>query len=376
MKKSIIILLHIGFWFCYLLLIAILLAVFYRSSNPAIDQTARVLNAFKSLFLFAFLPSFLTFYGCYLILFTKYLQQKKFFLSLFFGLLISIAASTIAYFLMRYLIESGQLIDMDKGGVSGRSTAVRTILFMSFIASIAGLAALIIKGFITWVKEIKLKEELKQKNHETEMALIKSQLDPHFLFNTLNNIDVLILKDATVASNYLNKLSDILRFMLYETKTDEILLKKEIEYIEKYIELQKIRTANANYVNFEVIGNPASITIAPMVFIPFIENAFKHSTNKKIDNAITVQLFITEENIQFVCENKFDPNRKILQESNGLGNDLIQKRLHLIYPEQHLLELDKQINLYSVKLTIKNGQIFLYYNRRRTLGTGKNKEFC
>ncbi len=355
MKKSIVILLHIGFWLCYLLLIGIMLAVFYRSSNQAIDQTERVINAFKSLFLFAFFPSFLTFYGCYLIVFQKFLQQKKFLLSLLFGILISIGASIIAYVVMRYFIESGQMNDMDKGGVNGRSTAVRTILFMSFISSIAGLAALIIKGFITWFNEIKLKEELKQKNHETEMALIKSQLDPHFLFNTLNNIDVLILKDAEEASNYLNKLSDILRFMLYETKTDEILLRKEIEYIEKYIELQKIRTANANYVSFEVIGNPANIPIAPMVFIPFIENAFKHSTNKKIDNAINVQLFINKENIIFVCENKYDPNRKVIQESNGLGNHLIQRRLNLIYPEQHLLELEKQINLYSVKLTIKNG---------------------
>lgn len=355
MKRSIIFLLHIGFWLCYLLLIGIMLAVFYRSSNPAIDQTARVLNAFKSLFLFAFLPSFLTFYGCYFIVFPNYLQQKKFFLSFIFGFLISVVASAFAYMLMRYLIESGLLMDMDKGGVNGRSTALRTILFMSFIASIAGLAALIIKGFITWFNEIKLKEALKQKNYETEMALIKSQLDPHFLFNTLNNIDVLILKDPTEASLYLNKLSDILRFMLYETKTDEILLRKEIEYIEKYIELQKIRTANANYVSFEVLGQPANITIAPMVFIPFIENAFKHSTNKKIDNAITVQLAITEENILFVCENKFDSNRKVVQESNGLGNDLIQKRLHLIYPEQHQLEIAKQTNLYRVKLTIKNG---------------------
>jgi two-component system LytT family sensor kinase len=355
MKKSIVILLHIGFWLCYLLLIGIMLAVFYRSSNPSVDQTARVINAFVSISLFAFLPSILTFYGCYFIIFIKYLQQKKFSLSFIFGILISIGASIIAYVVMRYLIESGQLIDMDKGGVNGRSTAIRTILFMSFIASIAGLAALILKGFITWFNEIKLKEELKQKNHETEMALIKSQLDPHFLFNTLNNIDVLILKDATEASNYLNKLSDILRFMLYETKTDEILLRKEIEYIEKYIELQKIRTANANYVSFQVIGNPANISIAPMIFIPFIENAFKHSTNKKIDNTITVQLFINDKNILFVCENKFDPNRKVIQESNGLGNDLIQRRLNLIYPEQHLLELDKQINLYSIKLTIENG---------------------
>ena len=226
---------------------------------------------------------------------------------------------------------------------------------MAFIATITGIPALVVKGFITWFDEIKLKETLQQKNHEIEMALIKSQLDPHFLFNTLNNIDVLILKDATEASNYLNKLSDILRFMLYETKTDEILLRKEIEYIEKYIELQKIRTANANYVRFLVEGNPANITIAPMVFIPFIENAFKHSTNKKIDNAINVQLFITKENILFVCENKFDSNRKVVQESNGLGNDLIQKRLHLIYPDRHQLEIDKKTTLYSVKLTIKNG---------------------
>jgi len=355
MKKSIVILLHIGFWLCYLLLIGIMLAVFYRSSNPSVDQTARVVNAFISLSLFAFLPSFLTFYACYFLVFTKYLQQKKFLLSIGSGFLFSIVASIIAYILMRYLIETGQLIDMDKGGVNGRSTAIRTVLFMSFIASIAGLAALILKGFITWVKEIKLKEELQQKNHETEMALIKSQLDPHFLFNTLNNIDVLILKDATEASNYLNKLSDILRFMLYETKTDEILLFKEIEYIEKYIELQKIRTSNANYVSFEVLGNPIYITIAPMVFIPFIENAFKHSTNKKIDNAIRVQLIIQKGQLVFVCENKFDSNRKLKQESNGLGNDLIQKRLHLLYPERHLLAIDKQTNLYSVKLTIKNG---------------------
>lgn len=355
MKKSFVILLNISFWFCYLLLIIIILASFYRSDDPAINQFPRVLNAFYSVFLFAFFPSFITFYFYYFMIFPKYLKQKKILLSILYGVAFSLAAAIIGYIMIRYCIESGYLHDMDHNGKNGRSTALRTILIMAFIATIAGIPALVVKGFITWFDEIKLKEELKQKNHETEMALIKSQLDPHFLFNTLNNIDVLILKDATEASNYLNKLSDILRFMLYETKTDEILLRKEIEYIEKYIELQKIRTANANYVNFEVIGNPANSTIAPMVFIPFIENAFKHSTNKKIDHAINVQLFINKENILFVCENKFDSNRKTIQESNGLGNNLIEKRLHLIYPEKHTLEVCKKTNLYSVKLTIKNG---------------------
>ena len=127
MKKSIVVLLHIGFWVCYLLIIAIMLAVYYRSSSHAIDQTGRIENAFESLFLFAFFPSFITFYGCYILVFPKYLQQKRFFFSIISGILISLSASVIAYILMRYLIESGQLLDMDKGGINGRSTAIRTI---------------------------------------------------------------------------------------------------------------------------------------------------------------------------------------------------------------------------------------------------------
>jgi len=355
MRKSIVVLIHIGFWVCYFLLISIMLAVFYRSSSHTVDQTSRIVNAFESLFLFAFLPSFITFYGCYFLVFPKYLQLKKNLLSIIYGILISIGASILVYILMRYLIESGQLLDMDKGGINGRSTAIRTIAVMSFIGSISGMVAMVIKGFVTWMDEIKLKEELKWKNRETEMALVKAQLDPHFLFNTLNNIDVLILEDAAVASNYLNKLSDILRFMLYETKTETILLEKEIEYIEKYIELQKIRTSNTNYINFQITGTPGNRTIAPMVFIQFIENAFKHTTNKKIDHAINVQLFIEKETIRFICINKFDSNRKIKQASNGLGNDLIQQRLNLIYPQKHTLELSNHCNLYSVNLIIENG---------------------
>ena len=355
MKKSVVILIHIGFWVCYFLLVIIMLAVFYRSSSQSVDQTARIKNAFESILLFAFSPSFITYFGCYFLIFPKYLQQKKTLLAIIYGILISIGASVIIYFLMRYLIESGQLMDMDKGGIHGRSTAIRTIMVMSFIASVTGIVALVIKGFITWVDEIKLKEELKWKNHETEMALVKAQLDPHFLFNTLNNIDVLILENAEVASNYLNKLSDILRFMLYETKTDTILLEKEIEYIEKYISLQKIRTSNPTYVNLQITGTPGDKTIAPMVFIQFIENAFKHTSNKKIDHAIDVQLFIENKTIRFVCKNKFDSKRKLKQESNGLGNELIQRRLNLIYPEKHTLELSNHCNLYTVNLTIQNG---------------------
>ncbi len=345
MKKSIVGLLHAGFWGCYLVLIMVILGVLFGSRGEV--STSRIENAFEIILIFAVIPSIITFYSFYFLLFPKFLQQKKIFLPIIYGLLISLFSDFIGYTILS--VKYGEMCRDDD------SSPLMVILFMSFINLVCGVIALVIRGFITWFEEIKLKDALRQKNHEMELALVKSQLDPHFLFNTLNNIDVLILKNANEASNYLNKLSDIMRFMLFETKTDKILLSKEIEYIEKYIALQKIRTANSNYVNFKITGITDHETIAPMVFIPFIENAFKHTTNKKLENAVDINIIIKKDNIQMVCENKFDPNRKLQQENNGLGNELIQKRLSLIYPEAHTLDVANQNGLYSVHLTINNG---------------------
>ena len=355
MKKSFVILLHTGFWTCYFILIAIMLGVYYRSSIHANNQEFRILNALKSLLLFAFIPSFISYWSYYYILFPKYLQHKRIFLSIIHGIFISLMAALFGYILIRYSIESGYMKDMDDGGKHGRSTAIIVIVVMTLIGLVTGVVALIIRGFINWYNEKKLKDALKEKNHEMEMALIKSKLDPHLLFNTINNIDALIIKDAVEASNYLNKLSDIIRFMLYETKADKIRLSQEIEYIEKYIALQKIRTANVNYVQFAVTGIVDNKYIAPMVFIPFIENAFKHTNNKKLENAITINILIKEETIQLICENKFDTRLVVKQKNGGLGNELIQKRLQLIYPEKHILEVHKNNELYTVNLTIING---------------------
>ncbi len=332
-----------------------MLSVYFRSNVNVNNQEFRILNALKSLFLFAFIPSFISYWSYYFLLLPKYLQHKRIFLSIIYGVLISLGASLIAYILIRYSIESGYMIDMDDGGKHGRSTAITVIIAMTFIGLITGVVALVIKGFINWYNEKKLKEALKEKNHEMEIALIKSKLDPHLLFNTINNIDALILKDAVEASNYLNKLSDIMRFMLYETMAERILLSQEIEYIEKYISLQKIRTANEHYVQFSVTGIIGDKMIAPMVFIPFIENAFKHTNNKKLENAITVHIIISKKTVQLVCENKFDTKPRVQQPDSGLGNELIQKRLQLIYPEKHTLEVNKTNEQYTVNLTINNG---------------------
>jgi two-component system, LytTR family, sensor kinase len=353
MKKSFVVLLHIGFWACYVMSILIILVVAYRNNVNISDQESRIVNALKSLFFFAFFPSFISFNLFYFFLFPKYVQQNKFILSIIYGFLITTGAALIGYILLRFLIESGYIIDMDSGGRHGRSTAVIVITAMTLIGLICGIVALVIRGFITWFNEIKVKQMLKEKNHEMEMALIKSQLDPHLLFNTINNIDSLILKDAVAASDYLNKLSDIMRFVLYETTADKILLSQEIEYIRKYIALQKIRTSNETYVHFSLTGAIGNKRIAPMVFIPFIENAFKHTHNKKLENAITVDIVIEDETTQLICENKYD-SKSVKQAIGGLGNELVQKRLNLLYQGKHTLAVHKTNELYSVILTIPN----------------------
>jgi len=347
MKKSAIAILQIGFWLCYLIMIMVILGVLY--GDESLEAEAQIQHTFETLIFFALVPSALSFYGFYYFLFPKYFKQKKYLLSAFYGVLIPVVSALIGYFSLT------ELYGEDTCGEDPVETFIGMILFMSVISLISGIIGLVIQGFITWFEEAKLREKLVEKNHQMELALVKSQLDPHFLFNTINNIDVLILKDPNEASNYLNNLSDIMRFMLFETKSELIPLAKEVEYIKKYIELQKIRTSNSNYVNFEVSGVLEGKKIAPMVFVPFIENAFKHTNNKKIENAIDVRVVVNDASIELHCINKFEPNKATQQESHGLGNMLIKKRLNLLYPNQYNLTIKKDSNQYRVLLIINHG---------------------
>lgn len=205
--------------------------------------------------------------------------------------------------------------------------------------------------FIEWISDRKIKAELEKDKLISQLELLTSKINPHFLFNTINNIDVLIEKDAVMASLYLNKLSDILRFMLYETKTDKISLEKELAYIEKYIDLQKIRTSNANKINYSVKGEVKDLMIEPMLFIPFIENAFKHSESIKATTILEVNFVIEKGKITFECLNTYGAT-SLIKTENGIGNVLIEKRLSLLYPNKHSLQINDKDGTYKVKLVL------------------------
>ena len=345
MKKSVVVLLHVGYWVIYLLLLSMFFVILNIGKMHITLKILSIVLFFKPFGWSAILPALIGFYTFYSILFDRYLKKKKI-LKLFLS-------ATAFAFIGSIITELVIYVAFHNQGVNwGGNDIVIIGLLFAFVSLINGVTGLVVKGFINWYNDIKFKVELTRKNYEMELALVKSQINPHFLFNTINNIDVLITKDAIRASEYLNKLSDIMRFMLYETKTEKIPLNKELTYIEKFIELQKIRTTNQHYINYSVKGDPTSFMIPPMLLIPFIENAFKHTENKKTENAININLDVEKEKLVFECENSYNQNTQMKQEHSGLGSGLIKKRLALLYPGKHKLAITNNNEIYKVELAL------------------------
>jgi len=338
--------LHFAYWGVYFLLLVLFeLAGLHTMHFTFLGFWHAVF--FSPATIFSGLSGIVAFYIFYFVLFSRLLQPRRLMLLGLTAIGVSLGSA-----LLVFLIMSRLLFPWLKYGFTWDTG--REVLVLGFIAFVNGVLALVMRGFITFYREIQLKEYLRRQNAELELALIKSQISPHFLFNTLNNIDVLIEKDAARASGYLNKLSDILRFMLYETKTDRIPVGEELVYIGKYIELQKIRTAHPEYIQFTIEGESDQLMVEPLLFLPFIENAFKHA-GKKEEGAIKIRFKLDREKITFDCENRYDPKGPALPEANGgLGNGIIRRRLQLLYPGRHTLEINAGHEVYKATLTLTN----------------------
>jgi len=205
-----------------------------------------------------------------------------------------------------------------------------------------------------WFNKQKRTQELEKKNLQSELSMLKNQINPHFLFNTLNNIDSLIKKNPDCASKSIVELSDMMRYMIYETNVEKIPLKKEQEYIDNYMALQKLQYFNDDLVEYTITGNPENIEVAPMLFIPFIENAFKHCTNKETKHAIRFSFSLDAEKICFEATNIADKTQSISKDkTSGIGLDTVKRRLEILYPKRYSLEIQEKNDLFCVSLMIK-----------------------
>lgn len=204
-----------------------------------------------------------------------------------------------------------------------------------------------------WFSAEETREEISRQQLQTELSLLKSQVNPHFLFNTLNSIYSLSLTNNTdKTSDAVLKLSRIMRYTLEESKNDEVSLENEIEFIKSYIDLQKIRITDNVQINFAVKGETDNVVIAPLLFIPFIENAFKYGISTHHPSTITTQINITGNMLIFTCVNDVFPSSLQKHEGTGTGIQNTRRRLELLYPEKHSLTIESNSHLYKVQLEL------------------------
>ena len=205
-----------------------------------------------------------------------------------------------------------------------------------------------------WKRSQQEKTELRAAAVESELSFLKSQVSPHFLFNTLNNIYSLSVVQSPATPDAVMKLANLMRYMLYEANEKTVPLSKEIQYLRDFIDLQKIRLTDKVSIQFIVEGIVDERAIHPLLLIPFIENAFKHGISYSNNSAIVMQLRITADKLVLNVTNpvlKVDAANK--DKSSGIGLLNVKKRLDLLYPEQHQLDIRNDGIRYAVTLTIQ-----------------------
>jgi sensor histidine kinase YesM len=332
---------HILFWIAYIFFFFFQAALFkehpdYLANLGSLTLTATIDIAASYFTVYFLLPKFL---------FTKkYIQFGIYFL-------ISAVAAIILQRVLLYYISYPVFYPeyLDK---AGKFWQINPFYTFFNIYTVVGLFASI-KLLKYWYQNQQLKAELEDKNKTSELALLRSQLNPHFLFNTLNNIDSLIITNPEKASDAIIKLSDIMRFMLYDTTTDEVPLDKEVNYLKSYISLQGMRMKDSDFVSVTLEGNCHGKTIAPMLFIPFVENAFKHGQKNVKSPGIEIKLSCLLDSINFEVINCVDESRQMNKdETSGIGLINTKRRLELLYPDKHELNITRENGYYRSNLRI------------------------
>jgi sensor histidine kinase YesM len=225
-------------------------------------------------------------------------------------------------------------------------------LSLTFVLIVLSIASASIKLFQQWVKNVQLINELEKSKITSELEQLKNQINPHFLFNMLNNANVLTKKDPEKASQVLMKLSDLLRYQLYDSARDKVLLTSDIHFLEDFLNLEKVRRDNFDFV-ISKEGNLSGIQIPPLMFISFVENAVKHNNDSSKSSYINLYFKVFNDELFFKCENSKPEKKTVNSESGGLGLTNIKRRLELLFPDSHDLKIEESQNNFCVTLNIK-----------------------
>lgn len=341
MKKKYAIALHLAFWgykFCW----GILTMPF---SHPGVSIVwADLLSPFNISFYFLALT---TFYLNYSMVMPRFFAKKK-----YRSLIISWLFLFAWFIGMRYAVE--EILYLKWLGIhnyfEGTSIGYYTVDNVFFASSVI-VPSIMLWTIIHWMRSEKEKLQLQAAVGAAEINFLKSQVNPHFLFNTLNNIYSLVYHHSDKALPAIMRLSELMRYMTRESSVDEILLEKEIKYIESFIELESLRVVGDAYVQLTVNGDTDGVKIAPLMLIPFVENGFKHGVVTNSEMPFMINLSVSNKVLQLRTANQINASQK--DRSGGVGLQNLRRRLELIYPNKHQLITERKEDHYICELTIE-----------------------
>jgi len=285
----------------------------------------------------------------------RFLITKKYFgfsLRALLVVLFSVWLGTLAIFLMLFFFMYGDGPQMDASTID--------IYFLTVGMYFVILMAVVIKLFKLWYEKQQKEGKLETEKLQAELNMLKSQIHPHFLFNTLNNIYSLSLQKSDSTPEMLVKLSEILHYILYECDGAFVPLEKEVVLLKNYTDLEKIRYNKRLELIWNMPEPSPVIEIAPMILLPFVENAFKHGVSKKREkSSISIELHAYDEILEFSVKNDKPSRKQLVLESgkHGLGLVNVKHRLELIYPGMHKLEITEMETEYSINLVINTQQL-------------------
>ncbi|MGE0090394.1 MAG: sensor histidine kinase [Bacteroidales bacterium] len=230
------------------------------------------------------------------------------------------------------------------------------VMMLFFNMFFVVFVAIAIKFYKRWSEKDFREQQIQKEKVEAELQMLKTQINPHFLFNTLNSIYVLAMKKSEQTANVVMKLSDILDYILYRIDAPMIAISTEIQIIENYIELEKIRFADRVNITFTYNFKSKDIKIPPMLIIPFVENAFKHGVGKSMEKSwIKINIDVTGHSLNIEVSNNKSQN-KIKSETGGIGLLNVKKRLDLLFYDSYSLNISEKNNRFDVFLTIPINQ--------------------
>lgn len=280
------------------------------------------------------------------VLIPRLLYRKKY---IWFGIAfvaLIVSSSLIKMKFIGWVINDPAMINFS----GNLKTRIYDHLIPHFFLVIAGVA---LKLVVDYAKLQQRMAETAKEKAEAELNFLKSQINPHFLFNSLNAVYFLIDKNNTEARQSLHKFSDMLRYQLYELNGAKIPIEREVSYLKDYVDLQKLRKDQSYSVEFASSPAVKGFSIEPLLLVPFVENAFKHIshyTNR--NNFVKLELERSNGHFNFSIENSKEPG-KTTEQHGGIGLVNVKRRLELLYPGKHSLHIHDEKDLYKVELTLK-----------------------